>query len=216
MQRRARSIQARAGAAAAAALIALTLAAGCGSEKRGDQPGETGAVQAPSPKPTASSSAGGHAGTPSAAAAAARVSSQDRSWLNEAHQSDIAEIQAGESAAKGRATSAAVRSAGAMLARDHTALDHKIIAAASALRITLPDFPAHDAAEAADRLAKETGSRYDHDFTSTMLISHQKMISGTQAEISHGSSPEITALARQALPVLRNHLAALQAAAAAP
>lgn len=198
-------------AAAAAALAAVTLAAGCSASS-----GESPAGQVPAYAPSAKPSPGGASTAPSAAAAAADVSSQDRHWLAEAHQADLAETEAGDNAAKGRATSPAVQSAGAMLASDHTALDEKITATASALHIPLPDYLSLDDAEAADRLSTETGSVYDHDFTSSMMTSHQKMIRDTQFEISHGSSPEVTGLARQALPVLRKHLAALQSAAAAP
>lgn len=200
-------------AAAAAALAAVTLAAGC-SASSGESPAGQVPAYAPSAKPSPGS--GGASAAPSAAAAAAEVSAQDRSWLAEAHQGDLAETEAGDNAAKGRATSPAVQSVGAMLASDHTAFDEKIIATASALHIPLPDYLSLDDAEASDRLSTETGSVYDHDFTSSMITSHQKMIRDTQFEISHGSSPEVTGLARQALPVLRKHLAALQSVAAAP
>lgn len=202
----------RAATAAVAALAALTFAAGCSSIHTAQH---SGAVTGPSSARTPPPFAPPQSSPSSAAPAVARVSSEDRSWLNEIHQANLAEAEAGTLAAK-KASSGAVRSAGDMMASQHTAFDEKIVEAAARLHVTLPDYLTPGDAEAADRLGSETGSVYDHDFTSTMMTSHEKVISDTQDEISHGSSPVVTDLARQALPMLRMHLAALQSAAAAP
>lgn len=187
-----------AAAAAAAALTALAVLGGCGSSH---------------------SAAHVNAGTaPSSASpdrSAAGLSSRDRNWLAEIHQADLAEEQAGTLAAQ-KASSGAVRSAGAMMASQHAAFDEKIIGTAGRLHVTLPDYLTLSDSQAADRLATEMGSVYDHDFTATMMTSHQQVISDTRNEISHGTAPVVTGLARQALPMLRQHLAALQSAAPAP
>jgi hypothetical protein len=46
-----------------------------------------------------------------------------------------------------------------------------------------------------------------------MMTAHDAMIAATQQEITHGSSPEVVALATQALPVLMKHLKMLRSAA---
>ena len=181
-------------APAAAALAALALLAGCGSTQ---------------------SAAHVSAATAAPDRPADHLSAPDRNWLNEIHQANIAEEEAGTLAAQ-KASSGTVQSAGAMMASQHTAFDEKIIGAAAALHVTLPDYLTLSDSQAADRLGSEMGSVYDHDFAATMMTSHQQAISDTQDEISHGISPVVTGLARQALPMLRMHLAALQSAAAAP
>lgn len=68
--------------------------------------------------------------------------------------------------------------------------------------------------ETSDRLGKELGFTFDHDFTASMMTAHQQMIAATRAEIRHGTSHVVIAFARQALPVLEKHLRMLQAVAA--
>lgn len=186
-----------AAAAAAAALTALAVLGGCGSSHS--------AAHVKSVSAASSASSDRSAG----------LSSGDRNWLAEIHQANLAEEQAGTLAAE-KARSAAVRSAGEMMASQHEAFDEKIIGTAGKLHVPLPDYLTLSDSQAADRLATEMGSVYDHDFTATMMTSHQQVISDTQNENSHGSAPVVTGLARQALPMLRQHLAALQSAASAP
>ncbi len=147
-------------------------------------------------------------------AAAAHVSQQDRRWIVQAHTANMAETDTGQLAGLDGA-SPAVRSAGAVLSRDHTAADAALIKLAGRLKIALPTSETVRQTEAYDRLTNETGHLFDYDFIGTMLAAHQSMISATRWEISHGSAPDVTRLARQALPVLLKHLKLLQAAAPA-
>jgi len=64
------------------------------------------------------------AGT-SAIATTAHLNEQDRTFLVQAHQGNLAEIAAGRAAVK-RADSQAVSDAGAMFVRDHTSLDDDV------------------------------------------------------------------------------------------
>jgi putative membrane protein len=138
----------------------------------------------------------------------------DRTWLAGAHQANLAEVQVGELAKKKGGT-AAVRAAGAMLVTDHTASDTQVAHVAKGLKMTLPSSAAPADAAAASRLGDEAGAQFDHDFVSTMMTGHQKVIAQTQTEISQGSTPQIKNLAQSTLPVLRKHLTMLQKAAPA-
>jgi putative membrane protein len=162
----------------------------------------------------AAACAGGSGAHHSAGAGTPSTASGDRSWLAAAHQANLAEIQVGELAKKKGAT-AAVRAAGAMLVTDHVASDTQVTPVAKSLKLTLPSSATPADAAAASRLGNETGAQFDHDFVSTMMTGHQKLISETQAEISHGSAPQVKDLARNTLPVLRRHLTTLQQAAPA-
>jgi putative membrane protein len=105
------------------------------------------------------------------AASPSPLSAGDRNWLNNVHQADLAEIEAGQ-LAKVKGTSPAVRSAGATLAGDLTAFDAKLVRAAAALKVKLPDYLTNQQALARERLGSETGQQFDHDFTATMLTGH--------------------------------------------
>jgi putative membrane protein len=167
------------------ALAALAGAAGCGSGGSGE----------------------------AAAAPAPHVSAEDHRWLNEAHQADLAEIAAGGQA-KARGTTPAIRAAGAMLVRDHSAFDATLVRAASTLKVTLATHQSIHQTEIGDRLASENGTDFDHDFTASMMTAHEHLIGATIAELRHGSDPLVVALARQALPALRRHLVMMRALAA--
>lgn len=141
------------------------------------------------------------------------VSAADRTWLKAIHQANLAEVQAGELAER-KGAAAAVRSAGKMLVTDHTRLDDEVVPVARALGVSLPRAPTPDDAAAASRFADESGSAFDHDFTSTLVTGHQKVIAATRAQIREGSAPRVIRLARKSLPTLRKHLATLQKASA--
>jgi putative membrane protein len=99
-----------------------------------------------------------------------------------------------------------------MLATDHAALDQKVLHVASDLGVDLPATERSGQLARAQRLEKESGSRFDRDFVTAMVQEHEKAIGATEGEVRGGSSPEVTALARTALPGLREHLAILRKA----
>jgi putative membrane protein len=152
--------------------------------------------------------------THTASTGAPSTTGDDRAWLTAVHQANLAEVQVGELAKKKGGT-AAVRAAGATLVTDHVASDTQVAGLAKSLKLTLPSSAAPADAAAASRLGDEAGAQFDHDFVSTMMTGHQKLIGQTQTEISQGSTPQIKSLAQHTLPVLRKHLTMLQKAASA-
>jgi putative membrane protein len=140
------------------------------------------------------------------------LSTRDIGWLNAAHQANEAEIQAGQYAESNTST-AAIQSVGAMMVRDHSALDAKLIQLASKLHFGLVQYLTNQQVETGDQLSNELGSTFDSDFVGMMMTAHEQMIAATEAEIRLGSSPQVVALAQQALPVLEKHLKMLRAAA---
>jgi putative membrane protein len=170
----------------------------------------TGLVIAVALSGTAACAGGG--ATRSAGNGSPSVSGRDRSWLAVVHQANLAEVEAGELAEK-KGTAAAVRAAGAMLVTDHTASDAEVTRVAKSLGITLPGSVTPEDAAAAKRLGHEAGAQFDDDFVATMTTGHRKAITATRAEIAQGADPQVKALARTTLPVLRKHLTTLQKAA---
>ena len=141
----------------------------------------------------------------------APVSSGDRAWLAATHQADLADVQYGRLAERKGAT-AAVRHAGSTLATDHTAFDQKVTAVAGGLGIELPKSERPEQLALAQRLQKESGSRFDRVFVDAMVEEHEEAVAAAGEEIRSGSSPDVTALARAALPALREHLSMLRKA----
>ncbi|MFB9838192.1 DUF4142 domain-containing protein [Actinoallomurus acaciae] len=139
------------------------------------------------------------------------ASEADRDWLTTAHQDDLADIQYGGLAQR-KGVTAAVRHAGRVLAADHAAFDAKLTHVADGLGADLPRSEGADQFAVALRLEKETGSRFDRDFVTVTIDSHERAVARAEEEVRGGSSPAAIALARTVLPELREHLTMLRGA----
>lgn len=144
-----------------------------------------------------------------ALAANPQVSSQDRSWLIAAHQSNLAEISGGNLAA-GKGHTDAVRKAGRMLTQDHAELDSKLRSVAQELGVNLPAEPNAEQQQEAKEFKSLSGTRFDQAWTHDQADGHVKAIELTEREIQTGSVPQVKQLAQSTLPVLKKHLNTLQ------
>ncbi|MFD8527971.1 DUF4142 domain-containing protein [Streptosporangium canum] len=177
-------------AATSAAVLALTVG-----------PAASALTPTPAPRPTSTSTSPGES----------RVSAQDRQFLVQAHQGNLAEIAAGKAAqSKGKAGS--VRSIGAMLVADHTKLDKKLQQVAQRLQVTLPTQPTARQQTKAKELAALSGTEFDKAWTKTMIYGHRATLAAIKKEIADGSAPQVKALARASQPVIQEHLDRLLAA----
>ncbi len=145
--------------------------------------------------------------------AAAALNAQDRTWLVAAHQSNLAEIAAGTSA-QSRATTSDVKNLGAMFVRMHTELDNALKPVAQQLGVALPSTPTADQQAQLARVEANSGQAYDTAWIAQQIASHQATLAATQRELAGGSDPAVLQLARNATPVVQQHLTELRAAAA--
>jgi putative membrane protein len=154
---------------------------------------------------------GGLAGALSmGAGASAAPSEQDAGWMAAAHQSNLAEIAAGNVAVQ-RATSDEVRSLGSMFVEMHTALDADLTAAAAELGVALPAAPNEQQQASLARAEAQQGEAFDATWVAEQTAGHQTTLAATQAEIAGGSDATVVGLANAAAPVVEQHLADLQA-----
>lgn len=145
------------------------------------------------------------------AESAGPVTDQDRTWLTETKQGNLAEISAGDLARR-KGVSQNVRSIGAMLVQDHSALDGKLGETARQVGVELPSQANQEQLHEADELRRSSGRQFDRDWIGAMVKAHRTAIDGGQREIAHGSNPQVVALAKAAAPNLRKHLDMLQKA----
>jgi len=143
--------------------------------------------------------------------ALAQASPQDRAWLIVAHQSNLAEIAAGNLAAQSGHTES-VRNAGRMLMDDHRALDAKLQSVAKQLGVKLPDTPNAQQKAEMQRFRRESGMQFDQIWAHIEGDGHVLAIELTVKETEQGSSPQVKQLAAAALPVLKKHLKVLRQA----
>ncbi len=175
------------------------------------------AVTTPSPTGTATvtttSTASATVAVPATPAPEPTFAVQDRRYLIRAHQSNLAEIIAGEDAQR-KATSAAVRAAGRRFVADHRALDTVIQRLAEAGNVTLPTTPSQAQLAALARVASQRGAAYDRAWLRQQMASHDASVALVNQEIADGEVPGVVASARNAKPVILEHMDLLDAAAA--
>lgn len=144
--------------------------------------------------------------------AAAQPSQQDQDWMVFAHQSNLAEIAAGQAAVQ-QATTDAVREHGQMLIDDHTALDADLTAAAEQLGVTLPSEPTEEQQEILASVTAQSGEAFDTAWVEAQIVSHRETLAAGEQELAEGSEQAAKDLAAAAAPVVQEHLDALLATA---
>lgn len=142
--------------------------------------------------------------------ATAAPSAQDSTWMVAAHQSNLAEIAAGN-AAISRATTDEVRSLGEMFVAMHTELDSNLTAAAGQLGVALPATPTPAQQQALAQVEAQQGAAFDTAWISNQVAGHRTSLEATRLEIDAGSDPAVVALANTAAPVVEQHLASVEA-----
>ncbi|MBB3082953.1 DUF4142 domain-containing protein [Geodermatophilus sabuli] len=144
--------------------------------------------------------------------ALAAPSDQDVTWMQAAHQSNLAEIAAGN-AAQQAATTPEVRELGAMFIEMHTQLDTQLTQAAQQLGVELPAEPSATQQQQLAEVQQNSGQEFDTAWIAQQIGSHSTTLAATQRELQGGSDPTVLELARTATPVVEQHLAQLRDAA---
>jgi putative membrane protein len=126
-----------------------------------------------------------------------------KSFLTEAIEGNLAEVQMGQLAQK-QATTLAVRSYGQMLEQDHTVANQKARAAANAMQIKPPTQPNAKQKADYDRLSQLIGAAFDEQFADHMVMDHKEDIQ--KYEKAATMNDPAGTYAKEALPTLRKHL----------
>jgi|GEM_PF-2274628 len=180
---------------------------GTPSGAQSPQEGST-ATQTPSEEqsaqesPSGSETASPH-GTPSA---------QDTQFLQESHQTNLAEIAAGHLAQQ-KGKNQTVKNLGAKFVTDHTKLDQSLKSVANSVGVSLPSMPNSSQQAVENQLKKKSGTQFDNLFVTSQFAGHTQAMRSTQTEIDNGSNPAVVKLATDSLPVIESHHQALAAAA---
>jgi len=133
----------------------------------------------------------------------------DERYLIQAHRDHLAEIEAGR-AAQEKGRTPAVRAQGRRLVTDHGRLDAEVQKVAQLLDVTLPAEPTRLRRAQLRRVTGRTGADFDKAWVAYEIRTHRDSLSDAEKEVADGSSPYVQVLAKQAVPVLRAHLAMLE------
>jgi putative membrane protein len=137
---------------------------------------------------------------------------QAKSFLTEAIEGNLAEVQLGQLAQK-QATTLAVRSYGQMLEQDHTVANQKARVAANAMQIAPPTQPNSKQKANYERLSPLLGSDFDEQFADHMVMDHKEDIEKYERAATMNNAAGT--YAKEALPTLRKHLQNAEALKAA-
>jgi putative membrane protein len=127
---------------------------------------------------------------------------QAKSFLAEAIEGNLAEVQMGQLAQK-LASTTAVRAFGQMLEQDHTVANQKARAAASAMQVKPPTQPNSKQKTDYDRLSQLIGTAFDEQFADHMVMDHKEDIQ--KYEKAAAMNNPAGTYAKEALPILRKH-----------
>jgi putative membrane protein len=126
-------------------------------------------------------------------------------FLSDAVRGNIAEVKMGELALQ-RGKSKAVRDFGETLVDDHTMGLQKTSALAKTLGVSPPTETSADAIKKHEALSKLSGDDFDRAFASYMVMAHQQEIAKYTEAARDGSNADVAELAKDALPMLQEHL----------
>jgi putative membrane protein len=133
------------------------------------------------------------------------VSSQDRTFMDQASQINLTEISLGKHA-QAHATTATAKKLGAIYAHDHTAAQASLRALASRLHVTLPTTPGAQLESIVAGVEAQKGRNMDLAFAGASVSGHQTAIAIYKKEVSAGSNAAVKAYAVRYLPMLQKHL----------
>jgi len=137
-------------------------------------------------------------------------------YLATAGSSDQFEIQSGQ-LAQSMSQNPGVRQIGQMLVADHTSSTQQLMAAAQSAGITAPPpamLPEHQAL--LQQIQSAPPGQFDMVFRDVQIQAHQQALALHQAYASGGDTPALRSAAAGIVPVVQNHLTALQGLTIAP
>lgn len=146
----------------------------------------------------------GSTGTTGSTSSMAKVSAHDRTFMKEAAQGGMAEVNLGQLAAQ-NASDPDVKAFGQRMVTDHSKANDQLKQVATGMNVTLPtDVKASDKAEA-NRLSKLTGAAFDRAYVREMVKDHKKDVAEFQKEAKSGHG-DVQSFASTTLPTLQEHL----------
>jgi putative membrane protein len=144
-------------------------------------------------------------GTAPATAAPARVSEQDRMFLKQNAQTDLAEIKLGQFMIE-HTRDEKVHDFAVDVVKDHQKALAQVRKLAHQMGVVLPTSPNAKQRMAAKVIMNSTAEQMNRRYASTEVAGHQMSISDTRRELNNGRDPRVKKFARSYLPVAQEHL----------
>jgi putative membrane protein len=142
------------------------------------------------------------------------LSAWDKEWLMMSIEGDRFEIAGGQ-LAQSKGQVAEVKALGARLVADHSKSLADAVKAAKHFGVEVPDSPSPSQQWELQALQTFSGNAFDRQYASLEVLDHMQDIQESRDEVKMGSNHRIRKLAKEDLPVLKEHLKLSKAALAA-
>lgn len=135
----------------------------------------------------------------------ATVTSPDNSFLMEASQGGMAEVELGKLAAS-KAQSPEVKKFGEKMVSDHTKANNELKALAAKKGVVLPAELSSSQKSELEKLKGLSGADFDKEYVELMVDDHEEDVDAFQSQADGAKDADIKAFAAKTLPTLKSHL----------
>jgi putative membrane protein len=137
------------------------------------------------------------------------ISGDDAKFAVEAAAGGLAEVELGKLAQE-KGSSQAIKEFGAMMVKDHSAVNAELAELAKSKHIVLPESIDEKTAKLKNKLNTKTGQDFDKAYAEAMVDDHKEDTAAFVRAIKVVKYPEMTAFAKKTLPILKMHLAEVE------
>ena len=134
-----------------------------------------------------------------------KVSKGDRTFIMDAANDSLAEIELGK-VAQSNAASDEVKKFAQRMVEDHTKASQELEPIATKLGVTPPTEVKGKHARMVKDLSKKNGEKFDRDYVNDMVKDHQKAVKLFEKQSQKGETEELKQFAAKQLPTLQEHL----------
>jgi putative membrane protein len=143
--------------------------------------------------------------SPAKSPATAALSAKDKSFMKEAAQGGMMEVDMGKMAQQ-KGKSADVKKFGSTMVSDHTKANNELMAIAKKKGV--------DLSKEKGKTMKLSDASFDKEYMNAMVKDHQEDLAAFQGEAKNGSDADVKAFASKTSAVIKKHLDMAKAAQA--
>lgn len=133
------------------------------------------------------------------------LDAMDRSFVNQAAEGGLAEVELGKMA-ETKAANPQVKQFAERMVHDHTQANDQLKQVASDEGIQLPDHISQKDRMLKARLSKLSGDQFDKVYMQNMVKDHQKDVAQFKRESKDAQNPAVRNFAQKTTPILESHL----------
>jgi len=133
------------------------------------------------------------------------VNSHDKSFVSNAAESGLAEVELGQMA-QSKASSDKIKNFAQKMVDDHGKVNDELKDCAQKLGVNVPDHMSVTEKGEKTKLDMYSGDHFDRAYISDMIKDHRDDIAAFQREVREGQNPDLKAFAEKNLPTLKEHL----------